>query len=98
MKKILYFLSLILFSLSITPLQKTGKELIRVCANGLLNSVPPLWCWKKDGDVGKIPTDCPPGWFRSLALCYEYCKDNYRHIAGVCYKNCDPGYKDHGLL
>lgn len=97
MNKILYFLPLILSSLSQTPLQKTGKELIRVCANGLLNSLPPLWCWKKDGDAGKIPTDCPPGWFRSLALCYEYCKDNYRHIAGVCYKNCDPGYKDHGL-
>ena len=97
MKKILYFLQLIIITLSISPLQKTGKELIRVCANGLLNSVPPLWCWKKDGDAGKIPTDCPPGWFRSLALCYEYCKDNYRHIAGVCYKNCEPGYKDHGL-
>ena len=42
-------------TLSISPFQKTGKELISVCANNLLNSIPPLWCWKKDGNASKIP-------------------------------------------
>ena len=74
-----------------------GKELFGVCANAIMNSLPPLWCWKKDGDAGTIPTDCPEGWFRSLALCYKNCDDDYKFIAGVCYKNCEEGYRDDGL-
>ena len=41
-------------TLSISPLQKTVKELICVCANILLNSIQPLLCWKKDCDIVKF--------------------------------------------
>lgn len=108
-KNFIFFiiLSLLSFSLcfnnikSITfpknEILEEGKELFGVCANAIMNSLPPLWCWKKGGDAGTIPTDCPEGWFRSLALCYKNCEEDYKFIAGVCYKNCEEGYKDHGL-
>merc|ERR1711976_48573 len=55
------------------------------------NVYPPEFCWKKGGDVGKIPTGCPNGYFRSLALCYQYCKSGYTFVLGVCWQNCPKG-------
>lgn len=43
-----------------------------------------------------IPTDCPSGYFRSLALCYENCRTGYYHVLGVCWARCAAGYTDHG--
>lgn len=53
----------------------TGKgdvisSAMRDCYKGFLESIPPTFCYKKNGDAGKIPTDCPDGYFRSLAMCY----------------------------
>lgn len=67
------------------------------CLSGLVGAMPPGFCWKKGGDFGTIPTDCPKGYFRSLALCYQECNPGFTHILGVCYQGCGAGYADHGL-
>jgi len=64
----------------------------------LVASVPPSFCWKKGGDFGTIPTRCSSGFFRSLALCYQYCRKTYRHVLGVCWEDCPKGWSDIGLL
>jgi hypothetical protein len=74
-----------------------GADIGSTCLKALMDNVPPSFCWKKGADAGKIPSGCPEGWFRSLALCYEHCSSDYRHILGICYKNCPEGYTDHGL-
>jgi hypothetical protein len=65
---------------------------------GLADAIPPAFCWKKGGDVGVIPTECPSGYFRSLALCYQYCRSGYKFVLGVCWEQCPNGYTDIGLL
>ena len=60
--------------------------------------IPPEFCWKKGGDVGVIPTDCPKGMFRSVALCYDYCPSNYEFVLGVCWEKCPRGSKDGGAM
>ena len=74
-----------------------SKEIITICTNSLLSSLPPAFCWKKGADAGIIPKNCPKGFIRKAALCEEKCRPNYRFIAGLCYQNCKSGYKDHGL-
>jgi len=59
-------------------------------------NIPPSFCYKKGADFGTIPTNCPNGFFRSLALCYEYCKPGYYHFLGVCWQKCKKEYSDHG--
>lgn len=67
------------------------------CLKGALASIPPSFCYKQNGDVGVIPTNCPEGYFRSLALCYENCKSGMKFVAGVCWEDgCKPGYYDFG--
>lgn len=51
-----------------------------------MKAMPPEFCWKSGADAGRIPTDCPDGWERKLALCYEKCKSGYKHVLGVCWK------------
>ena len=67
------------------------------CLKALMDNVPPEFCWKKGADVGVIPTGCPDGYFRSLALCYQHCSSGYRHVLGICWADCGGGYADHGL-
>lgn len=66
------------------------------CIKGLMASIPESFCWKKDGDVGIVPTGCPEGYFRSLALCYRNCDPGYGFWGGVCWENCSEGYDNHG--
>ena len=73
------------------------KGLAQVCLKSLTENIPPDFCWKKGADFGIIPTGCPNGYFRSLALCFEYCKSGYYHVLGICWANCGSGYADHGL-
>ena len=98
MRLIALSLLFILSSFVLTEdLNKEGQELVNTCTNALMQAIPPMWCWKKGGDFGLVPTGCPSGYFRSGALCYQNCSSGYRFIAGLCYKNCESGYKDHGL-
>lgn len=73
------------------------SEAMRHCYKGFLERIPPTFCYKKNADFGKIPTDCPPNYFRSLAMCYENCKSGYYYWGGVCYENCKAGYANHPL-
>ena len=67
------------------------------CLKGALASIPPSFCYKQNGDAGVIPTDCPEGYFRSLALCYKNCNSGMVFVAGVCWEDgCRPGYYDFG--
>jgi len=66
------------------------------CIRGLMASIPQSFCWKKGGDAGIIPNQCPPGYFRSMALCYVNCDPGYDFFGGVCWQRCDPGYANHG--
>jgi len=65
------------------------------CYAGFVKNIPPNFCYKKGGDAGVIPTDCPDGYFRNLALCYENCKDGYEFSGGVCWEKCKDGYASH---
>jgi hypothetical protein len=70
------------------------KKLAANCMKGVMNTMPPAFCWKKGADFGKIPTGCPEGYFRSLALCYKNCKPGYHFVLGVCWEICPSGYKN----
>jgi hypothetical protein len=76
----------------------TSADYISKCMKGLTEAMPPGFCWKKGGDAGMLPTGCPAGYFRSMALCYELCPDGWSHILGICYKNCESGFTDIGLM
>ena len=78
-------------------LQFSPSETMKKCMGALMSSIPGDFCWKKGADVGIIPTGCPSGYFRFLALCYEYCGNGYTFVLGVCWAGCDSGYTDHGL-
>jgi hypothetical protein len=87
-----------------TSIRITGKtqqtqalSYANICMSGLTEAMPPGFCWKKGADAGVIPTGCPKGFFRSLALCFEYCAPGYTHILGICYLDCESGYVNHGL-
>ncbi len=83
---------------SSTSSKKEAASYASACLQGVLSAIPGSFCYKKDGDAGVIPTGCPDGYFRSLALCYENCRSGYKFVAGVCWeKNCDSGYTDFGL-
>jgi len=62
-----------------------GGRIAAACMKALMKNIPPSFCWKHF-DFGTIPTLCPPGMFRSLALCYDYCAEGYTHVLGVCWK------------
>ena len=92
-----YLLLFLLLSSITCSSTEESKEILTICTNSLLSSLPPAFCWKKGGDAGTIPKNCPKGFTRKAALCEENCKPGYKFIAGLCYKNCKKGYKDHGL-
>ncbi len=66
-----------------------------MCMKAMMDSIPPAFCWKTGGDFGVIPTACPEGMFRFLALCYEKCPPGWTFVLGVCWSGCDPGYDNH---
>lgn len=50
-------------------------------------ALPPNFCWKKGGDAGRIPNDCPVGSRRiGAGICRYSCKSGYREVLGVCWK------------
>jgi hypothetical protein len=102
------FLIYLIFSSSVTSMKirkwrptdptvpvDAGK-MAGTCLKALMENIPPDFCWKKGADFGKIPTGCPPGYFRSLALCYQNCDNGYTFFLGVCWATCESGYDDHG--
>jgi hypothetical protein len=72
-------------------------QLANYCMKGLADATPPAFCWIKGGDAGVIPSGCPSGYFRSLALCYAYCRPGFDFVLGVCWELCGPGYTNAGL-
>jgi len=75
-----------------------NAKMAGTCLKAMMDSIPADFCWKKPLDFGTIPTNCPKGYFRSLALCYEECKPGYKHVLGVCWASCSAGYNDIGLV
>lgn len=73
------------------------RNAISGCMAGALAAVPPSFCMKKGADFGIIPTVCPNGYFRSLALCYQYCRPGYDFVLGVCWEQCRSGFTNMGL-
>jgi len=70
----------------------------QTCTKAFFESVPPSICWKKGGDIGRIPTDCPQGFFRYLALCFENCAPGYQFDGGaLCIAGCPDGYSTQPL-
>ena len=95
MKSLLAFLTL-LFLLSQTQSQKTkeGQEMVNTCTNALMQSIPPMWCWKHVKDKSMNPRHCPSGYTRANNACLKYCKSGYSMIGGVCYKGGNKRNKD----
>ncbi len=65
-------------------LVKSG-HMAQECIKAVMETMNPDFCWKKGGDAGKLPYGCPEGMFRSGALCFDNCRRNYQHVAGVCW-------------
>ena len=87
---------LILIYITITKNTKTLNagditNLTKLCMGAISSAYPPEFCWKRGGDIGIIPIGCPDGYFRSVALCYEYCKKGYSFVLGVCWHDCQRG-------
>ena len=57
------------------------------------------FCWKPryGRGIGTIPKECPPGKELKNLLCRNHCKANHTGVGFLCWKNCDPGYKNDGL-
>jgi len=71
----------------------SGLSLASSCMNAFFSSVPPSFCWKKGADFGVIPTGCPSGYFRLLALCMKNCPAGYSFDgASLCLLNCPSDY------
>jgi len=71
----------------------TGVGIASTCLNAVFASVPPTFCWKANADVGVIPTGCPAGWFRILALCMQNCPAGWSFDgASLCLQDCPGGY------
>jgi len=98
----IFIIALILSSLIVDIDNQEGMssgdkiKLAGDCIRGLMSSIPQAFCWKMGGDAGIIPTGCPDGYFRSLALCYVNCNPGYDFFGGVCWQRCDAGYVNHG--
>ena len=78
-----------------------GQEIqgyMSTCLGAFFKNVPPSFCWKKGGDWGTIPTACPSGYFRYLAMCYKECDGGYGFTLGVCWQICPSGYTNLGLV
>ena len=78
-----------------------GQEIqgyMSTCLGAFFKNVPPSFCWKKGGDWGVIPTGCPAGYFRYLAMCYKQCDSGYSFTLGVCWQICPSGYSNLGLV
>ena len=73
-----------------------SAKMAGACIKGLISSIPPEFCWKKKADAGTMP-NCPEGYRKSGALCYESCRDDYKVVAGICWSECDGGWKDYGM-
>jgi hypothetical protein len=79
---------------------KNGMQvasLAKKCLTTFMDEIPPEFCYKKRADFGVIPTGCPQGYFRFLALCYKYCEKGYDFLLGVCWNGCESGYTNHGM-
>ena len=74
-----------------------AKQYIGECLTDLTNELPSMFCWKKNNER-IIPTNCPEGYFRYGALCYQNCKENYSFHLGVCYEDCSSDQKDYALF
>lgn len=76
---------------------ETALGLAKSCYEAFVKNVPPTFCYKKGGDLGKIPTQCGDGYFRFGLLCHQTCKDGYHFVLGVCWENCPTDYRNDGL-
>lgn len=74
-----------------------GAKLSALCMKTMMDQMEPEFCWKSGGDAGFIPFGCPPGFFRSLTLCFQECAPGYTHVMGICWAGCPSGYADHGM-
>jgi len=66
-----------------------GANMAKECVKAVMETMNPDFCWKKGGDVGKIPYGCPRGWFRDGALCYENCRRDFHFTASRCQNGSD---------
>ena len=100
MHKAIFYLSIffIIFGLSSPQQTIEGQNIVNACTTALMEVIPPIFCWKKGGDAGVIPTGCPPGFHRYGLMCYENCKSGYKDIGISCKERCKSGYKDIGLM
>jgi hypothetical protein len=76
----------------------SGQKIAETCLSSFMDSIPPSFCWKKGADFGKIPTDCPRGYHREMALCYKTCKNGYSHWGGICWEECNNGRENCGAV
>ena len=94
--KYLYFFLLFFFLINISICQnnKEGQEMVNTCTNALMQSIPPMWCWKHVKDKSMSPRHCPSGYSRTNNACLKNCNIGYSMIGGVCYKGGDKKNKD----
>lgn len=52
------------------------------------------FCWKKGGDFGQFPIDCPEGFVRNLGVCHTPCKPGYSFNMLSCWETCSSNGSD----
>lgn len=62
-----------------------GGNMAKQCISSLMETENADFCWVKGGNAGHIPTGCPEGFFRYLAMCYKICDRHYMFRDGYCY-------------
>jgi hypothetical protein len=72
-----------------------SEEIVKKCMMGLIDSIPPQFCWKKGGDFGRFPKECPQGYIKYGVLCYKNCEPGYTFSLGICWEICRKDYKDY---
>ena len=77
------------------------------CLREIIKAAPPYFCWNNGADAGIIPTNCPSGYFRFLALCYKQCQSTqFLSVLLACPSltnfddrvTCNSGYYKIGAL
>lgn len=65
--------------------------IMKYCYQGIVDSIPPAFCWKATGSSGVPATNCPSGTtYLDQYSCLTNCQSGYRYDVGTqrCWQSC----------
>lgn len=82
--------------LSNTTSQQVSQLLATSCISGLMESLPPEFCWKSD--KVNIAAQCPRGYSNIGVVCLKNCDSGWDDWGTSCAKKCPRGETTVGNL